>query len=112
MQNRQKVAVALSRIGATGQMAPRIGATHIEAQHRIARLKQGNPKPAQTLASTGPPQSMQDNHQGFGSGWTIQEGQQGSRASGTTFQGRHLDLEGLTLIGRQIHGTERVPQRL
>ena len=46
-------------------------------------------------------------------GWTdVMLLDKGELTSGTTFQGRHLDLEGLPLIGRQIHGTERIPQRL
>jgi hypothetical protein len=55
---------------------------------------------------------MHHNHQRLRSWWTIHESQQGSRASGTANQGRNLDLKGLTLIDRQINGTERVPQGL
>jgi hypothetical protein len=42
----------------------------------------------------------------------IKESEQRTRSCCTAAQGRHLDLKGLTLIDRQINGTERVPQGL
>ena len=112
MQDRKKVAVAAGRVGATRKMTPRIRATHVQAQHRISRLKKGDTKPAQAFATTRSSESVQDNHQSPWDWRAIHEGQQSARTCGTTAKGWHWDLERLPLIAWQINGAERISQRL